>query len=99
VSGGDWSFVGLPGADLRQARISDVRMREVDLNGARGAGMTLARTDLSGSWLAGMDLTGADLRGSDLSRVDPRTTTLDRAVIEVEQAITLARNLGFGLRT
>src|SRR5947209_4116246 len=30
VRGGDWSFAGLAGADLRRARFTDVRMREAD---------------------------------------------------------------------
>jgi len=39
VKGGDWSFTGLPGADLRRASFTDVRMREADLTGAlRGSG-------------------------------------------------------------
>ncbi len=37
VKGGDWSFTGLPGADLRRASFMDVRMREADLTGARCA--------------------------------------------------------------
>jgi fluoroquinolone resistance protein len=51
VAGGDWSFVGLPGADLRNASISGVRMREADLTGARCQGATLQHVDLSGAWL------------------------------------------------
>jgi fluoroquinolone resistance protein len=34
VQRGDWSFVGLGGADLRGASFTDVRMREVDLASA-----------------------------------------------------------------
>lgn len=34
VSGGDWSFVGLPGAVLDRAFFTDVRLREADLTGA-----------------------------------------------------------------
>ena len=35
VEGGDWSLVGLPGADLTEAWFSKVRMREADVSGAR----------------------------------------------------------------
>lgn len=35
VVDGDWSFVGLPGADLRKATFRGTRLREADLTGAR----------------------------------------------------------------
>ncbi|MFD0891757.1 pentapeptide repeat-containing protein, partial [Streptosporangium algeriense] len=38
VKGGDWSYVGLPGADLRGSVFEEVRLREADLTGARLAG-------------------------------------------------------------
>jgi uncharacterized protein YjbI with pentapeptide repeats len=54
--------------------------------------------DLSGAWLHSADLARADLRGSDLSAVDPLSTELRGAVIDVEQAITLAGTLGLHVR-
>lgn len=98
IAGGDWSFVGLPGADLRKSTITDVRMREVDLVGARLGGATLHRVDLSGAWLRQADLTKADLRGSDLSALDPLTTTIKGAIIDPDQAITVATALGLQVR-
>lgn len=94
VSGGDWSFVGLPGADLREASFCDIRMREADLTGTRCQGATLRDVDLSGSWLHGADLSGADLRGSDLPELDPTVVEFRRARINVDQAITFAVGLG-----
>jgi fluoroquinolone resistance protein len=98
VHGGDWSFTGLPGADLRGASFTDVRMREADLTGARCAGATLRRVDLSGAWFHKADLSRCDLRGSDLSTLDPRTTELTKAIIDPYQAITIATGLGLDVR-
>jgi fluoroquinolone resistance protein len=97
VSEGDWSFVGLPGADLRGTTFSDLRMREADLTKARCQKATFRNVDLSGSWLDAADLTGCDLRGSDLSALDPASTTIRSAVIDVQQALVIASGLGFVL--
>ena len=94
VAGGDWSFVGLPGADLRKAVFEGVRMREADLTAARLEGATLTGVDLSGAMLGGAKLTGADLRGSDLSSLDPQTVELAGAKIDLEQAAVIATALG-----
>ena len=94
VSGGDWSFVGLPGADLRQAVFEDVRMREVDLTAARLEKAVLTGCDLSGAMLHGSKLISADLRGSNLSSLDPLTVELGGAMIDLEQAAVVATALG-----
>jgi uncharacterized protein YjbI with pentapeptide repeats len=94
VTGGDWSFVGLPGADLSKSEIVRVRMREADLTAATCTGATFRDVDLGGALLHRTDLTRADLRGSDLSTVDPLTVTLRDAVIDPNQAMTLAEALG-----
>ena len=73
VEGGNWSFVGLPGADLHSATFTGVRLREADLTGVRAAGGTLRDCDLAGAWLHLADLSGCDLRGSDLAGIDPAT--------------------------
>ena len=98
VKGGDWSFTGLPGADLRRASFTDVRMREADLTGARCAGAEFRRVDLSGASLHQADFSGCDLRGSDLSAVDPSATGLKRAVIDPYQAVVLATAWGLDVR-
>ncbi|MFD3437269.1 pentapeptide repeat-containing protein [Streptomyces sp. NPDC058685] len=95
VRGGDWSFVALPGADLRSALFEGVRMREADLAGARLEGATVTGVDLSGSLLHGAKLSGADLRGSDLSALDPLTVEVAGAKIDLEQAAVVAAALGF----
>ena len=86
VVGGDWSFVGLPGADLRGVSVTGARLREADLTGARLEAATVTEVDLSGAWVQQADFTGCDLRGSDLSAFDPLTTTLAGAIITWEQA-------------
>jgi uncharacterized protein YjbI with pentapeptide repeats len=93
---GDWSFVGLAGADL--GRASFARLREADLTGVRATGATLRHLDLSGAELHEADLGGADLRGSDLSTVDPRTVGLTGAEIDVGQAVVLVTALGLNVR-
>lgn len=54
AEGGDWSFVGLIGADLRRARFSGLRMREADLTGC----------DLRGSDLSSLDTSTVRLLGA-----------------------------------
>ncbi len=98
VTGGDWSFVGLPGADLRRASMTGVRMREADLGGTRCTGARLTDLDLSGASLEKADLSECDLRGSDLSALDPGSTVLRGAIITWEQAAVLAGNLGLDVR-
>ena len=98
VTGGNWSFVGLPGADLRSAAFTRVQMREADLNGARCDGAALRDVDLSGASLRGATLARCDLRGSDLSAVDPRGVELRGAVITIDQAIIVAQALGLDVR-
>jgi fluoroquinolone resistance protein len=94
VEGGDWSLVGLPGADLRKATFHGVRLREADLTGARFEGATVRDTDLSSAWMRGASFRGADLRGSDLSALDPRQNDVANALIDVEQAMVIAAALG-----
>lgn len=98
VDGGDWSFVALPGADLRSAEFSGVRMREADLAGARFEGAKLRDSDLSGAWLHSADFTGCDLRGSDLSALDPSTVQLRGALINMDQAVVIATAMGLDVR-
>jgi len=98
ISDGDWSFVGLAGADLRTATIEGVRMREADLTRARFDGAELRNVDLSGAAVQGATFAGTDLRGSDLSAFDPVATELAGAIVDWEQAIVLATALGLDVR-
>jgi uncharacterized protein YjbI with pentapeptide repeats len=98
VTGGDWSFAGLPGADLSKSQIVGVRMRECDLTGARCAGAVLRHVDLSGALLHHADLTRVDLRGSELSTMDPLTVSLRGAVVDPDQTVVLAEALGMEVR-
>ena len=94
VEGGDWSFVGFPGAALEGAQFVGVRMREVDLTFARCAKATLSHCDLSASWFHGADLSEATLTGSDIAGLNPLETTLRGAYIDEQQAVQLAEALG-----
>ena len=94
VDGGDWSLVGMPGADLRRATFRGVRLREADLTGTRFDGATVRDTDLSGAWMHSATFRGADLRGSDLSALDPLNSDVHDARIDPEQAMTIAATLG-----
>jgi uncharacterized protein YjbI with pentapeptide repeats len=98
VSGGDWSFVGLAGADLRTASFQSVRMREADLTAARCDGATIRHVDLSGASLGKASFARADLRGSDISAIDPVSMPLDGAIITWDQAAVLAAGLGLDVR-
>jgi uncharacterized protein YjbI with pentapeptide repeats len=97
VTGGDWSFVGLGGADLRTTVFRGVRMREVDLTGADLTEAVLAQADLSGAALTKSKLIKADLRGSDLTALDPRTCDITGATIDADQAVVIAQAIGFTL--
>ncbi|WP_436771330.1 pentapeptide repeat-containing protein [Yinghuangia sp. YIM S09857] len=94
VTGGDWSFVGFPGARLPEAAFDKVRMREADLTAACLENARLTGVDLSGAMLHSAKLGGADLRGSDLSALDPLTVELRGATIDLGQAATIATALG-----
>jgi len=94
VEGGDWSFVGLPGAALERTEFIGVRMREVDLTHARCAEATLSHCDLSASWFHGADFSQATLTGSDLTGLDPAEAQLRGAFIDEHQAVQLAEAMG-----
>ena len=98
ITGGDWSFTGLHGADLHNATIRGVRMRETDLTAANCAGATMRELDLSGALLEKANFDGCDLRGSDLTALDPWTATIRRAVVDPVQALTIATALGLDVR-
>ena len=98
VTGGNWSLVGLPGADLRSATFRDVRMREADLTGARCQGSAFRNVDLAGALLHKADFSECDLRRSDLGSLDPETTEIRGAIVTLEQAIVIASALGLDIR-
>ncbi len=98
VVDGDWSFAGLPGADLRKASFLRTRLREADLTGARCQGGSIRDVDLSGAWLHSADFSRCDLRGSDLSALDPANVQLKGAIITIDQSIVIAEALGLDVR-
>ncbi len=95
VEEGDWSLVGMPGADLRKSSLARVRMREADLTGARFDGATLRDVDLSGALLHRASFLKADLRGTDLSTLDPLNADIGGAHIDRQQAAVIAEAIGF----
>ena len=95
---GDWSLVGLSGADLRSASFTHVRMREIDLTGARCDGATITDGDLSGAWLHNASLARSDLRRTTFDTIDPLTTDVRGAIITAQQAIVIASALGLDVR-
>lgn len=94
VEGGDWSLVGMPGADLRKASFTRVKLREADLTGTRFDKATIRDADLSAALLHKASFHGADLRGSDLSAVDPLNVDVRDARIDSDQATVIAEALG-----
>lgn len=98
VVGGNWSFVGLAGADLRTASFRDTRLREADLTGARCQGASFRDVDLSGALLHGVDFSRCDLRGSDLSAIEPGKVELRGAIITIDQTVIIAQALGLDVR-
>lgn len=98
VEDSDWAFAGLSGADLEKASFLRTRLREADLTGARCHGGSLRESDLSGAWLHSVDFTECDLRGSDLSALDPKETQIKAAIINLDQTLMIAENLGFDVR-
>jgi fluoroquinolone resistance protein len=94
VIGGDWSFVVLPGSDLRGCAFEQVRMREADLSGANCVDSVFTSVDLSGAMLHSAKFARADLRGSDLTALDPLVTDVADARILPEQAVVIAQALG-----
>jgi uncharacterized protein YjbI with pentapeptide repeats len=74
-------------------------MREADLTAARCEGATLTGLDLSGAQLAKASFERADLRGSDLSSLDPATVSLRGAIVDWQQAVTVATALGLDVRS
>jgi fluoroquinolone resistance protein len=98
VSGGDWSFVGLPGADLQRAIFRDLRMRDADLTGTRFEDASLRRVDFGGSWFHGTKLARADLRGSEISALDPSGADLHGTIVDPDQTVTIALTLGLDVR-
>lgn len=98
VSGGNWSHVGLPGADLAKATLKNVRLREVDFTGMRAVDGCIRDCDMSGAWLHNINVGGCDLRGSDLSALKPDDAELRDAIITGEQAVAIAIAMGLDVR-
>ncbi len=94
VEGGDWSYVRLRGADLHGVSFRGVRLAEADLTDANLTGCDLREADLSHVTLRGALLDGTDLRGATVAGVDLATLDLRGAVLDIAQAVQVARGLG-----
>ena len=98
VAGGNWSHVGLPGADLRRAVLRGVRLREADLTGVRCEESEVRDCDLAGALLHKANFRRCDLRGSDLLGIEPDTVELRGAIVTAEQALVIAVAMGLDVR-
>lgn len=94
VEGGDWSYVRLRHADLRGVSFRGVKLAEADLTAADLTACDLREADLSYVTLREAKLDGADLRGATVTGVDLSSLDLRGAVIDVAQAVQVARGLG-----
>ncbi|ONH59975.1 hypothetical protein CcI49_14810 [Frankia sp. CcI49] len=92
VSGWDWSFTNLAGADLTRVHLSRMNLQGADLSGARlrdaQIDMTrlrqadLSEADLAGSRLYDVDLTEANLTGASLRGAELFEPELARARLD-----------------
>lgn len=94
VEGGDWSYVRLRGADLRDVSLRGVRLAEADFTEADLTGVDLRDADLSYATLHHARLVGADLRGATVAGVDLARLDLAGARLDVAQAVQVAAGLG-----
>ena len=76
----------------------NVRLREAALAGVNAAGGVLSYCDLGSADLHNAQSARCDLRGSDLSSLDPANVDLRGAIINFEQAVTIAVGLGMDVR-
>jgi uncharacterized protein YjbI with pentapeptide repeats len=54
--------------------------------------------DLSGAMLERVDLSRCDVRGSDLTALDPLSADVHDMIVDVDQAVLVARLLGLDVR-
>jgi len=94
VVGGDWSYVALGGANLRELDLSGVRLAEANLTGADLSRARLRDADLRGARTGGAVLVDADLRGARLDGFDPRTCDLRGAHVDLEHAVAFGLTFG-----
>ena len=90
-------YVGLRGADLSGANLSDLRLTSalgkypVSLSGANLNDANLSRATLSRADLSGADLSGADLSEADLSEADLSRAFLIGADLSAARGITIEK--------
>lgn len=90
VDGGDWSYVGMRGAELAGVDFAGVRLREADFTDADLSRTSFAGADLSHARLSGARLDKADLRGATTDAIDWTALSLHGVRLDVAQAIALA---------
>lgn len=98
ITGGNWSHVSMPKADLGKAVLRGVRLREADFDGVRAVEGSIRDCDLSAASLLGTNFAGCDLRGSDLGALKFEDSDLRDAIITAEQATMLAVAMGLDVR-
>jgi uncharacterized protein YjbI with pentapeptide repeats len=86
----DFTLVSLGGADLRGLDLTDCRFREANLVRTDLRRALLRSADLLGARTGGAKFDGADLRGAHVDANLWTAASLDKAQIELTQAIAYA---------
>jgi uncharacterized protein YjbI with pentapeptide repeats len=86
------------GSVFKRTRFENCNLSEANFQGADLTGVVFDKCDLSGAHLAGAKLVGADLRNSRIDGARVGIKDLQGAIINTEQAISIARMLGVDVR-
>ena len=82
------------GTSFKQVRFENCILRDADFQRADLSGVVFDKCDLSNAKLSDAKLAGADLRGSKIEGVRLGLKELQGAIVDMEQAIAIARMLG-----
>jgi uncharacterized protein YjbI with pentapeptide repeats len=86
------------GSVFKRARFEHCNLSEANFQGADLTGVVFDKCDLRGASLAGAKLAGADLRSSQIDGARAGIKELEGAIVNAEQAISIARMLGVDVR-
>jgi uncharacterized protein YjbI with pentapeptide repeats len=86
------------GSVFKRARFENCNLSEANFQGADLTGVFFDKCDLRGASLAGAKLVGADLRSSQIDSARAGIKELQGAIVNAEQAISIARLLGVDVR-
>ena len=86
------------GSVFKRARFENCNLSEANFQGADLTGVLFDKCDLRGARLVGAKLVGADLRTSQIDGARAGIKELQGAIVNAEQAISIARLLGVDVR-